>query len=443
MESDSLPRILGIIVLLLLSAFFSSAETALTTANKVKLKALADEGDKRAKTAIKVQDNYGKMLSTILIGNNIVNIAASAMATVFASRINLSVGIVTGILTVIVLMFCEILPKNISMAKANALAPVYAGIINLLMKLFTPLIFVFDGVAKLFMRILKIDKVKDAMTESEFLTYVDVSHEDGVIEDDEKEIIMNVFDFGDHVAKDIMIPRVNMVMISRDATMEETMEKFRKYMYTRLPVYEGDKDNVVGILNIKDIIKCEKPEDFKVADMMYEGYYTAEFKKTAELLNEMRESRVNMAFVLNEYGTCEGMITLEDLLEEIVGEIRDEYDADEENLIQKMEENTYLIEGSMKLNDINDELGTELSSEDYDTIGGLVIEYLEDTIPEDGATVTTKENVTLKVSGLSNNRIQKVIMTLPEGNTANADEGTGGSDNENEQHVSKRKEKDF
>ncbi len=415
MESDSIPRLLGIIILLLLSAFFSSAETALTTANKVRLKSLADEGNKRAKKALAVQENSGKMLSTILIGNNIVNLTASAMATLLASKISIPVGIVTGILTVIVLMFCEILPKNISIAKANSLALFYGGIIGFLMKVFTPFIFIFDGIAKLFMRLFGIDaNAKDAMTESEFLNYVDASHEDGVIEDDEKEIIMNVFDFGDHVAKDIMIPRVNMEMISRDATLEETLKTFREHMYTRLPVYEGDRENVIGLINIKDMINVEKPEDFSVEKLMYEGYYTYEFKKTAELLTEMRSERANVAFVLNEYGTCEGMITMEDLLEEIVGEIRDEYDADEENLIQKMEENTYLIEGSMKLDDINDELDTDLTSEDYDTIGGLVIEYLEDRIPEDGETVTTKEGTILRVSGISRNAIQKVILTLPE-----------------------------
>ncbi len=414
MDSDSLPRLLGIILLLFLSAFFSSAETALTTANKVRLKSLADEGNRRAQRALKVQENYGKMLSTILIGNNIVNLTASALATILASRISIPVGIVTGILTLIVLLFCEILPKNISMAKADQLSLFYAGPVSFLMKVFTPFIFLFDGFSKGVMRLFRIKDTRDAMTESEFLTYVDVSHEEGVIEDDEKEIIMNVFDFGDHVAKDVMIPRVNMVMISKDATMEETMEKFRKYMYTRLPVYDGDKDNVVGLINIKDMIRVESEEDFSVEKMMYDGYYTAEYKKTAELLTEMRESRVNVAFVLNEYGTCEGMITLEDLLEEIVGEIRDEYDGDEENLIQKMEERTYLIEGSMKLDDINDELETDLRSEDYDTIGGLVIEYLEDRFPVDGDTVTTREGVTLRVSGVTNNRIRKVIMTLPD-----------------------------
>ncbi|MCR5502386.1 MAG: hemolysin family protein [Lachnospiraceae bacterium] len=415
MDSDSLPQILGIILLLFFSAFFSSAETALTTANKVRLKTLAEEGNRRAKRALKVQAEYGKMLSTILIGNNIVNIAATALATVLASKISIPVGLVTGILTVIVLMFCEILPKNISMAKANTLAPLYGGVIFVLMKLFTPFIFIFDGISKAFMKLFGIDtSAKDMMTESEFLTYVDVSHEDGVIEDDEKEIIMNVFDFGDHVAKDIMIPRVNIEMLSINATLQETLDTFRTHMYTRLPVYDGDRENVVGLINIKDMINIREAEDFSVEKLMYEGYYTYEYKKTAELLNEMRSERANVAFVLNEYGTLEGMITLEDLLEEIVGEIRDEYDADEENLIQKMEENTWLIEASMKLDDINDELGTDLSSEDYDTIGGLVIEYLEDRIPEDGETITTKEGAVLRVSGIVKNRIEKVILTLPE-----------------------------
>ena len=213
-----------------------------------------------------------------------------------------------------------------------------------------------------------------------------------------------------------MIPRIDMATVNVDSGYDEVMELFKECMYTRIPVYQEEKDNIIGLINIKDFILVEDKAQFKINDIMRQAYYTYEFKKTADLLIEMREKRVNVSFVLNEYGAAVGMITLEDLLEEIVGEIRDEYDEDEEELIQQIEERVYLVEGSMKLSDINDELGTLLSSEDYDSIGGLIIENL-DRLPEDGETITTEQGITLKVQGISQNRIVKVLMTLPEKNT--------------------------
>ena len=251
------------------------------------------------------------------------------------------------------------------------------------------------------------------MTETELRTYVEVSHEDGVIESEEREMIYNVFDFSDAVAKDVMIPRIDMATVSREAGYDEVLELFRECMYTRIPVYHEDKDNIIGIINIKDFILVDDREQFKISDIMREAYYTYEYKKTADLLIEMREKRINVSFVLNEYGAAVGMITLEDLLEEIVGEIRDEYDEDEEELIQQVGDRAYLVEGSMKLSDINDELGTMFSSEDYDSIGGLIIENL-DRLPKDGETIETEQGVMLTVQGVNQNRIAKVLMALPE-----------------------------
>lgn len=417
MDTDGVIQLFALLILMCLSAFFSSAETALTTANRVRLKTLADDGNKRAQTALDVLDKYGKMLSAILIGNNIVNISASALATTLAIRIHLSVGIATGALTVFVLIFGEIVPKNVAMVYSEKLALFYAAMIAGLMKVMTPVIFVVDKVSGGLLKLLHIDTSKrTAMTETELRTYVEVSHEDGVIESEEREMIYNVFDFSDAVAKDIMIPRIDMATVNVDAGYDEVMELFKECMYTRIPVYQEEKDNIIGLINIKDFILVEDKAQFKINDIMRQAYYTYEFKKTADLLIEMREKRVNVSFVLNEYGAAVGMITLEDLLEEIVGEIRDEYDEDEEELIQQIEERVYLVEGSMKLSDINDELGTLLSSEDYDSIGGLIIENL-DRLPEDGETITTEQGITLKVQGISQNRIVKVLMTLPENNT--------------------------
>lgn len=413
MDTDGVIQLLIVLALVFFSAFFSSAETALTTVNRVRLKALADEGNKRAQTALNVLDKYGKMLSAILIGNNIVNLSASSLATTLALKINLSVGIATGILTVAILLFGEIVPKNMAMIYSEKLALFYASVIAGLMKIMTPVIFIVDKLASGIMKVLHIDVNKHtAMTENELRTYVEVSHEDGVIESEEREMIYNVFDFSDAVAKDIMIPRIDMASIDEEASYDEIMALFRECMYTRIPVYEEDKDHIIGLINIKDIILITDKENFRISDILREAYYTYEYKKTADLLMEMREKRVNVSFVLNEYGSTVGMITLEDLLEEIVGEIRDEYDEDEEELIREVGERSYLVEGSMKLDDINDELGTSLDSEDYDTISGLLIENL-DRLPEDEETITLENGIVLQVKGINQNRVVNVLMTLP------------------------------
>lgn len=414
MDTDGVIQLFALLILVCLSAFFSSAETSLSTVNRVRLKTLAEEGNKRAQTALHVLDKYGKMLSAILIGNNVVNLSASALATTLAIKINLAVGIATGVLTVVILLFGEILPKNMAMVYSEKLALAYAGIVALVMKVLTPVIFLVDKLSQGLMKLLHIDAgKKQAMTENELRTYVEVSHEDGVIESEEREMIYNVFDFSDAVAKDIMIPRIDMAVVSEEADYDEVMKLFQDCMYTRIPVYHEDKDNIIGLINIKDFILVKDKAHFRIQDIRRQAYYTYEYKKTADLLMEMREKRANVAFVLNEYGATVGMITMEDLLEEIVGEIRDEYDEDEEELIQAAGERAYLVEGSMKLSDINDALGTDLESEDYDSIGGLIIENL-DRLPEDGETIETASGITLQVKGVNQNRIVKVLMTLPE-----------------------------
>ena len=415
MDSSAVIQLVVLILLVGLSAFFSSAETALSTVNRVRLRALEEEGNKRAARVNLILDNYGKMISTILIGNNIVNITASSLATILAQRINLIVGIATGILTIVVLLFGEIVPKTWANLNNEKISLAYSGIIFGLMHILTPVIFVVDKLSNGILRLLHIDpnKKPSAMTETELKTYVDVSHEDGVIESEEKEMIYNVFDFSDAVAKDIMIPRINMVTVSVDACYHDVLQVFRESMYTRLPVNQEDKDNIIGLINIKDFILSADQDNFSVSSILRQAHYTYEYKKSADLLLEMREITMNVAFVLNEYGATVGMITLEDLLEEIVGEIRDEYDADEAEYIQAIDENTYLVEGSMKLDDINDVLGTSLDSEDYDSIGGIIIEYL-DRLPEDGEEVELVGGIRLKVQGIDQNRICKVVLTLPE-----------------------------
>lgn len=417
MDTSGVIQLVALIFLLVLSGFFSSAETALTTVNKVRIRSLVEEGNKRAMTTQKILDRYSKMLSTILIGNNIANITASSLTTTLATKLwgSFAVGIATGTLTLLVLLFGEIIPKNLAMLYSEKISLTYCNIIYFLMNVFTPIIYIVDVLSGLIMKILHIDPNRkiSLMTESELKTYVDVSHEDGVIESEEREIIYNVFDFSDAVAKDVMIPRIDMVTVSLDTNYENLLKVFRESMYTRIPVYEEDKDNVIGLVNIKDFILVTDEAHFQIKDIIREAHYTYEFKKTADLMMEMREKRANVAFVLNEYGSTVGMITLEDLLEEIVGEIRDEYDEDEEEYIQEIDDNVYLVEGGMKLDDINDALEIDLESEDYDSLGGLMIEKL-DRLPEEDEEIELESGIRLKAQGIVHNRITKVLLTIPE-----------------------------
>ncbi len=416
MDTPGVIQILILAVLLILSGFFSSAETALTTLSSVKVRAMVEENPtKRILTLQKILDNKGKLISAILIGNNIVNISASSLTTSLVIRIwgNALVGVGTGILTLFVLIFGEIVPKNWAMYNNETLSLAYAKVIYFLMQVLTPVIFIMDKISGFFLSLMHIDlSKKPSMTETELKTYVDVSHEDGVIEQEEKKLIYNVFEFGDSVAKDIMVPRIDMTTVDVNATYDEVLEIFRESMYTRIPVFENDVDNIIGIIIVKDFLLVPDRYNFKIRDIMREGYYTYEYKKTADLLIEMRLITTNIALVLNEYGATVGMITVEDLLEEIVGEIRDEFDEDEEELLREVNDNEYEVNGSMKLDDINDALGTSFNSEDYDSIGGIIIELL-DRFPAEGESVVTDDNITLTAKKVDNNRIEAVVICLP------------------------------
>lgn len=424
MDTPGVIQLVILVILVILSAFFSSAETALTTLSNVKVRAMVEANPSgRVLTLQKILDNRGKLISAILIGNNVVNISASSLMTSLVIRIwgNTAVGIGTGILTLLILIFGEIVPKTWAMCNNEKLSLAYSRVIYFLMQVLTPAIFVIDKISGFFLGMLHIDQSSRVMmTETELKTYVDVSHEDGVIEKEEKKLIYNVFDFGDSVAKDIMIPRIDMTSIDVNATYQDLLGLFRESMYSRIPVYENEVDNIIGIVIVKDFLLVEDRDHFKIQDILREGYYTYEYKKTADLLLEMRLLTTNVALVLNEYGATVGMITVEDLLEEIVGEIRDEYDADEAELFKKISENEYEVGGSLKLDDINDVLETRFDSEDYDSIGGIMIELL-DRFPSEGESVTTRDGITLTAKKVDNNRIETVTILLPE--PENADTG--------------------
>lgn len=416
MDSDSIIQIIFLVILLILSAFFSSAETALTMINKIRIKTLADEGNKKAAVVLKIEDNPDKMLSAILIGNNIVNISASSLVTIFVQNLfgNWAVSIGTGVLTVLVLIFGEIAPKTAATTYADTLAMFYAKPIWLLMVVLTPVIFIINKLASGVMRIfgLKGDVRENTFTEDELRTIMTVSHEEGVIEKEEREMINNVFDFGDAEAKDVMIPRIDMCMVDVESTFDELIEIFRENKYTRLPVYQDSIDNVIGIINIKDLILYRSGENFNIRDYLRDAYYTYEYKKLSELMAEMRKDSVNITIVLDEYGAAVGLITIEDLLEEIVGEIRDEYDYDEVDAFKEIAPGEYIVDGQVKLDDVNDTLGLSLVSEDYDSLGGYIIGFL-DRLPTAGDKVET-DNVTLVVDSMDKNRIDKIHIYIRE-----------------------------
>ena len=416
---SSVPReAVTILILVLLSAFFSSAETSMTAANRIRIHSLAEQGNKRAITLEKVISNSNKMLSTILIGNNIVNIAASSLATTFTMKVfgSMYIGVATGVMTLLVLLFGEITPKTIATLKADDLALTYARPIYALMVVLTPVIYIVGKLANGILFVLRVDPnaKRDTITEHELRSMVNVGQENGVIEREEKQMIYNVFDFGDSAAKDVMIPRIDMTFIEVNSTYQELMDIFKEDMHTRFPVYEDNTDNVIGIINIKDLLLYPENEQFSIRKILREPYFTYEYKHTTDLMMEMRKASVNLAIVLDEYGSTAGLVTLEDLLEEIVGEIRDEYDEDEEEPICEIQPGReYQVLGSAKLSDLNEALGTKLESEDYDSVGGYIIEQL-DCLPREGESVTLEDGMRLVVEALDKNRIELVHIWLPE-----------------------------
>lgn len=413
METSDIIQLVIVIILLSASAFFSSAETALMTSNKLRMRNLAENGNKRAAKVLKVTENTDKMLSAILIGNNIVNLTASSISTaltlkIFGSKL---VGIATGILTFLILVFGEITPKNVASKNAEKMALAYIGVISFLVTLLTPVIFIVNTVAKFVISIFnKNGDDNNAVTEEELRAMVEYSHEEGVIENEEKKMIVNVVDFGDTVAGDIMVPRVDMVMVDEKSSYEEILQVFREERYTRIPVYEETPDNVIGILNVKDFLLIEDKENFVMKELLREPLYTYEYKKTSALMMDMRKTGANIVIVLDEYGITAGLITLEDMLEEIVGEIRDEFDADEDEGITKVSDLEYLIDGSTNLDDINDRIGLSLSSEEYESIGGLIMEKLG-RLPVEGEIINF-DNITLTVKKMDHARIEKVCLKL-------------------------------
>ena len=422
MDSSDAWRIITLFILLVLSAFFSSAETCLTTVNKMRMKSMADEKVKNARIVLKLIENQTKMLSAILIGNNIVNLTASSLTTSFAIQIaqksgfsemtSIITGAATGILTVLILIFGEIVPKTLATMSAEKLALTYAKPVYAVTTVLTPVAFLMNQISKGLLIIIRIDtKKQPAITENELRTIVDVSHKEGVIESEERQMITNVVDFGDSLAKDVMVPKMDVAFANVKLSYNELVECYSVDKFTRMPVYSESRDNVVGIINLKDLFFYQgSKKDFSIADVMREPYFTYEYKKISELFFEMKKKSIPMAIVLDEYGSTAGMLTIEDLIEEIVGEIRDEYDANEEDEITKLDDENYILLGVAKLDDIDKISGIKIESEDYDSIAGHVINLL-DHFPQAGESVSD-QFARYTVLEAEKNHIDKVKLHL-------------------------------
>ncbi len=413
--ADTLPDLVLIIVFILLSAFFSGSETAFTSVNKIRITTLSDQGNTRARLVLSILDKNQKFLSAVLIGNNLVNIAASATATSLAIRIfgDAGTGIATGILTLVLLIFGEITPKTVAQQKAEKICMVVAPVIRIIMVLLTPFIIVINALCAGLIRLFGIRTGRqDAIGAEDLRTFAKISHEQGGIESRENQIINNLFDFGDTQAKDVMVPQIDMTMLPAGASQEEFTQVFRKTQYSRFPLFEGKEDNVVGILNVKDLFLAVTPgENFPpLASVMRKPYFTFETKNVSELFREMQKENAAVAIVLDEFGSVAGMISTEDLIEEIVGEIHDEYDTDEQAPFRQLRPGVYRVAGTYKLEDINERAGTHFRSDDNDSIGGLVIERFDrfpragESIDIDGAIVT--------VIRAGSNRVDEVLIKI-------------------------------
>ena len=410
MEPSQVWQIIVLVILLILSGFFSMSETALMALSKIRIRHMVEDGVKGAKLVEKLTEDPNKLLGAILIGNNIVNILASSLATtLFVSLVGPGgVGIATGVMIVLVLIFGEITPKSIAKQKSEQVSLKVSKPISVMVKLFKPFIGIFTFISSGFIRLLGGDpKASEPfITEEELKTMVGVSEEEGVLEDVEKEMIFNVFDFADAQAKDVMVQRVDIVAVDSEATYEDVLEVIKKEQFSRIPVYNQTIDDIVGVLYVKDLIIAGQNKDgFKVTDYMREPYYTFEFKKIKELFNEMKKTRNHISVVLDEYGGTVGIVTIEDLIEEVFGDIEDEYD-DYENEIEVIKEDEYVVDGSARLDDISDLIGVNMESEEFDSVGGLIIGELG-RFPENKEEVNLS-NIKFVVEEVDKNRIKKV-----------------------------------
>ncbi|MBU3158407.1 hemolysin family protein [Clostridium frigoris] len=410
MVPDGTFQIICLVILLLCSAFFSASETALMTLSKIRLRNMVESKIKGANIINKLLENPSKLLGGILVGNNIANIGASALATSLAITYfkDSGVAIATITMTILVLIFAEITPKSLAAQNSEKIALKIANPLSVITFILNPLVTVLIYITDSIIKVLggEVNKRRPFITEEELKTMVSVSHEEGVLEGEEKQMIYNVFDFRDSQAKDVMTPRTDMIVANSNSTYAELINIFRQEQFSRLPIYEDTVDNIIGVLYIKDLIFFENGKDeFKIEKHMRSPYFTYEFKSTADLFADMRLKRVPISIILDEYGGTAGIVTFEDLVEEIVGDIDDEYDDDIDQ-IQVIKEDEFIVAGDTKISMVNEMIGLNIESDDFDSIGGFVTGLLG-RLPKTGETINYNDTKFI-VQDINKNRIIKL-----------------------------------
>lgn len=379
MDPSQIGILVALIVLVFLSAFFSSAETAFTGVNRIRLHTLEADGVKWAKRVGNMIDSYDKLITTILIGNNIVNIVATTLATIlFTGLIGGSTGVTvsTVVMTLVVLIFGEITPKTIAKEHPEGFCRAFERALWILEIIFFPLTWIFSQWKKLLVKIFKFKK-SPGITEDELLTYVETAQNEGGIDEHESELIRSAIEFEDLDVGDIMIHRVNVVAVSDDESMEAVAEKFRSSGYSRMPVYSGTIDTIIGIVHEKDflIATLDGATDFK--SCIQNTVCMSENMKISSALRMMQKNKLHLAVVVDEYGGTSGIVTMEDILEELVGEIYDEHDEVEE-FIKKIADDTFIVNGNAPLLDVFDYMGANIREEfESASVGGWVTEQME------------------------------------------------------------------
>lgn len=407
---SDLPLFILLVLLVLMSAFFSSSETALINLSRIRLKYLVKEKVKNADKLEKLYEDSNKLIGAILIGNNIVNVATSSIATIITtSRFsNAGLGISVGLTTLVILIFGEITPKNLALKNSESISLFVAPIILFLVRIFTPILFILNNISNLLSALLgqRNDDKKPTITQDELKTIVDVSNQEGVLETDETEMIQNIFEFKDLTVDDIMIQRRDIVAISADMSYDEIIDVFKNRQLSRLPIYENTIDDIIGVLYAKDLFFTEQSkEDFDIKTVMREPVFVNEFVKISDFFKKMQQVKTHIAIVLDEYGGVAGIVTMEDLVESIVGDIYDEYDQQDEE-VRKLKENIYVINGNSKLTEIQELLQVELVSKDYESLGGYLMDKMG-KIPTQGD-IYEDENFKFVISSMDKNRINKV-----------------------------------
>ncbi len=410
-EAFMIAELLALIALLFLSAFFSGSEIALFSSNKIRIRKLMEEGNKSAEVVNWLLEHPNRLLATILVGNNIVNISATVLATSLAINLfgSTGLGIATGAMTFLILVFGEITPKGFAAKNAERIALIVARPMYLLVNLLFPLVRFLTMLTNFMIKAIggEPKEVSPFITEEEIKMLVEMGEEEGVIEREEKEMINSVFEFGDKNAREVMIPRISMDAIDVNSTLEEALKAALKTRHSRLPVYEGSMDNIVGMLHSKDLLHYirERRYESTVREILRPVHYVPENKRLDDLLKEFQKTKTHMAIVVDEYGGTAGLVTLEDILEEIVGEILDEYDAVETN-IQVLDERTALVEAKTSVGEVNEALSINLPEDEFDTLGGLVFNRFG-KVPAPGDKVEI-DGITLLVEKMRGRQIAKV-----------------------------------